>query len=1285
MSNPFNSNSDSASERILANYYKQLYGQDYNPVAGQGKTSSPEWNSDQKDSGSGWDKKESIWEKEIGWGSNSLTLSSAQRPTAENAKANSQAGSKAGQTASKTQSGNNAKTRSSKSSTKSSSKSQTSKSNSNTHSSNAQSNPQWGDAGNRARRQQKRKEAARSEHNEKEARSTRCEKTFNETADRIGLHSSKSRTPIGDADTHSNEKQFYKPGFFFFWFSVIVPSLFLLIETQTHILAGFAFDPFPTGSHVFLFSLIPASNLLVWLAVRMNVSRLYAIMALGSGMALGIAILYSLMLLPLTGEFLKYAPYLGFGLIGFAPLMSIPFTLFAGGTICTLADRQKTFFDAHQLKHLGHLIILVMVIAVELPSTMTRMHLSMAADAATQQQGIDWLRKWGNRDVLLRACYERGGRATDIIGSLYENQHKPVPVDTARSIYYRVTGVPFNAVSLPASFRSTIQHAGLVDDPAGLQADVGDEFDLDADIAGEMVSGVARGLSVSNSTITGTLNPDAGLASLDWTFTFENASRHAREARAKIVLPPGAVVTRATMWLNDLEKETTIMPRNLARATYQAAVTSHKRDPLLVSMANQDTILVQCYPVMKDELTKIRLHIVAPMQIDQADAALALPTFDERNFAFTVPHKVELTSTRELAMSGADLKAAGGKTGFSLNGNVDNSLLSRFAAITKTKRNSAFNVVNDGHHDVPPMALVAPMHYVKPKILTIVIDQSVTMAGYKNELVQGLRQLPNDIPVTLLAVRDGEHYLCKAAMPSSQAFKDAVAQLEKTECAGGQSNSLALYQAMMGSDIAEIAGKSSVLWIHAAQPVSTFQSDYLSQVLKRIRRVPALFDMQVASGPNEVLKESYDYPALVRVTRTGSLSHDMKRLFDSWIPDDAKEISFTVPSSLATTALTKPEIDLPRESAKDMSQLLAYQDAMNRYHKGDRMGAYRIADASHLVTPVSSAVVTDDVPVPEEKEKAAKAEEDQAKTKMFSSFMDAKRNVDSISEPMKSMKNPIDSAFENVTNQLNSLSSAAGSAGGDGAYYSSDGAPQQATSMMKQEYEAKMVAKPQERSRQFGARDAEEGYDSDDSSADRRYSGAKINAAPAAEPPVVPVSPPSSRVDGPYGGPVGGMSAGAGGGMVGAAGDAFSSQAVEGSQPMREESNFRAKDEVGNNEFLADKSEEMSNKKSLDMGQSSNYGQGANNAPVLQGATNGLVFHSKEMQYGPSGMEQQVIDGVNTAGTIKTEKSAVEQIKAKLLPEPDTTPMVIIVLIVGLTGIFLMTRRAARAEAGGNK
>ncbi|HMO23112.1 MAG TPA: hypothetical protein PKC98_19290, partial [Candidatus Melainabacteria bacterium] len=295
--------------------------------------------------------------------------------------------------------------------------------------------------------------------------------------------------PKDDRDTLSShpgrQEPIVRPGSGLVFFGVILPLLFMVYENQSHYLARSFFDPFPTFNHYLLFSLIPVSNFLTWLAARTTVNAVYSLTALGSGMSLGIAILYSLMLLPMAPVLLFHLP---FGLLLLAPLLSIPYILNAGKTICQIASRHDTFFDPHQFKHLGHIIILVMVIAVEAPSTLTRIHLAQANqhDQSNQKnsaEAISWLRTWGSGDVLLRACYERSGRATDLIGSLYEHQH-PVPIDKARDIYYRVYGIPFNSVPIPSSFRGTIQHAGLIADPAGLNEGAVDEFDLDPDIAG---------------------------------------------------------------------------------------------------------------------------------------------------------------------------------------------------------------------------------------------------------------------------------------------------------------------------------------------------------------------------------------------------------------------------------------------------------------------------------------------------------------------------------------------------------------------------------------------------------------------------------------------------------------------------------------------------------------------------------------------------------------------------------------------------------------------------------
>jgi hypothetical protein len=350
--------------------------------------------------------------------------------------------------------------------------------------------------------------------------------------------------------------------FWFLAFGVALPLLAVLVECTTHLCARQFFDPFPSPSYVMLFLLIPVTNCLICISQRVNLSDHYAALTLCSGMAAGVAMMYSLMFLPIL-PISALCVLVGVGFLGLSPLLSLPCSIIAGKAVCKLAG-EHTFFEPHQMVHLGHLIVLVMVVAIELPSTLTRVYLDAANRPETAPDSVDWLRHYGNQDVMLRACYERSGRATDVLGSLYQSAN-PLSVDAARNIFYRVTGKPFNSVPIPASARATIHHAGLVQDLAGVNATVDDEFDLDANIGGEAVSGQARGLSATETVMNVKVDPDALLAQLDWSIVLSNTSTYDREARGKLHLPPGAVLNRVTLKVGDKERDAEIMLRKKAR------------------------------------------------------------------------------------------------------------------------------------------------------------------------------------------------------------------------------------------------------------------------------------------------------------------------------------------------------------------------------------------------------------------------------------------------------------------------------------------------------------------------------------------------------------------------------------------------------------------------------------------------------------------------------------------------------------------------------------------------
>jgi len=798
------------------------------------------------------------------------------------------------------------------------------------------------------------------------------------------------------------------------FFGVLLPLAAVGFETTTHYCAQHFFDPFPSPAHIALFCLIPLTNYLAWLSTRRDLSPYFGVITLLSGMAMGIGVLYSLMFLPITPQACFATVFLGFGLLGLAPLLSLPCSWLSGQTVCGLATRHKTYFNPHQVEHIGHLIVLVMVVAVELPSTLTRIHLAEAADPNpfVAQSAVEWLRQFGRQEVMLRACYERSGRATDILGSLYESAH-PLNIDAARSIFYQVTGKPFNSVPLPASARATIQHAGLINDPAGLNAGVEDEFDLDADIAGEAVSGVARGLSVTNAKVLGSVDANPAVADLTWQFGFTNSSKYDREARAKVLLPQNAVIKKATLIVDNVERDATIMVRSAAREYYRSAVAERK-NPLLVSTCGPDQILVQCFPVKPNSTAQIKLAIAAPLEIAEDESAfLNMPTFMERNFQIDGKTSIDITSTRPMTAPDSGFEITTDAENQHLTGAMALTDLARFNGIIHFSRDTDQHMVWTPSTDAG-WALerqLTPRKYPKPNTVFIVIDGSQAMQQYMPDLLDGLNRVSElaEFPnarVTFVSDSPQQY----AALKTST-FASVLDLLKQQTCAGGQNNMPAVQEALKR---AQQQPGSAVLWIHAAQPIAYDDPTFTCKDFLKSFHQPLLYDMQVVSGPNEILNGVDATQALVRVSRSGSLSTDIARLFRSFVNGNAKP-EYNIEKS---EGLPQAELADSPEAKQNLSKIWGLQRIL-LIGNSHEPSCLKLAEMYQIVSPFSSAVVIDETPVVAQAATAVPI-----KTEPAGGLLE---------NAMKPLVKAKEAAFEKVTSQLNNLSMYAGSASSVGS------------------------------------------------------------------------------------------------------------------------------------------------------------------------------------------------------------------------------------------------------------
>ncbi len=755
------------------------------------------------------------------------------------------------------------------------------------------------------------------------------------------------------------EKPPKKPGIFLLFGGVILPTAAIAVELTTHMCAKSFFDPLPTPSHVLLFALIPLSNFLVWMAARRNMTDMLGMLTLGTGMAMGVAILYSLMFLPLVPLSVVAILWFGFGLLALSPLLAIPALWKSSKYAVHLSRHHKTYFDGHQLEHIGHLIILCTVVAVELPSTLTRMHIGEAAHSKEPVKAIEWLRSFGNQEVMLRACYERSGRATDILGSLYEVKN-PTSVNEAREIFYRVTGKPFNSVPLPASLRATRQNQGLLSDGESEEPNVEDEFDQDPDIAGETVSGVARGLSMNESKLAGFVDSNSCIADLMWNVTFGNTSKYDREVRSKILLPPGAVITNAFLIVDGTEREATVMGRSMARRRYRAAVAD-KKDPLLVSTCGADRVLLQLYPVAPESKIGVRLNIIAPLAVSEMNRVdLALPTFEERNFQVDIPTTINLKADKTLSSTARELKAQSGQLNCSIDGTLTTPELARFGAVVSVERDPKITQVIGSEYATFVGETIKKRTYPKPSQLTVVIDGSNGMSPHFESVLKELGQLPTDMRLKLVYVRDGLMTNDTNLFAETPAAREALLKkIGQIPCAGGQIN-----LPFVSSEIATAMNipDAAVLWLHAAQPIPGKLDKRLELNFRRLKK-PLLYDFAVAAGPNEVLSGLFACPGLVRVDRGGDVQSDLHRLFETWRYS-------TVNASTGGIEFFRKKATnevIPKASTT-LARLVAFDEIskIQTAHSGHRCSyarkAVQLSNQYHLVTAFSSAIITEPIP-----------------------------------------------------------------------------------------------------------------------------------------------------------------------------------------------------------------------------------------------------------------------------------------------------------------------------------
>jgi hypothetical protein len=722
-------------------------------------------------------------------------------------------------------------------------------------------------------------------------------------------------------------------------FGVLLPLGTVVFEFLTSACAGALFDPIPTVGHVALVTLVPLVNLAAWVAVWRREHRWRTALGWANGLAIGVALVYALLFLPATPFAVIGILVYGFGFVPLAALASFICAVILRGRL-----RRSGGQEAQPLPGLwrGLALSVTALTVLTLPMIITKVGLQMAASesARERERGIRWLRDWGQNEELLRACYGRTGRGGDIYA-----WGKYVSPEAARSIYYRVNGHAFNSVPPPRLY------AGR-----GRWNLVEEEFTWDEGQAGDAVAGRVRGLSLISSRQDAVIHPEPALAYLEWTLEFKNDSRLQREARAQLALPPGAVVSRLTLWIDGEEREAAFGGRSQVKTAYKEVVQK-RRDPVLVSTCGPDRVLVQCFPIPPGGgRMKLRLGITAPLVLATPDkGCLRWPCFAERNFSLgeDLQHSLWVESSQPVESTGGKLKTEQGKPGaYALRGQLrdddlwapSNSICARrpkdvSSAWTKDTREPDGQIIRQAIVERPRET---------PDRVVLVLDTTRGMEKCYPSIRAALSRLPANTEVALLLAQNG----CVEAIPIKRVATNLSARMAQFElrASGGQDNLPALVRA---GDLAAQAKAGVIVWVHGPQPMLLDSVEDLRQRFERSGTPPLLLEAQTQPGPNRIVEALDGLKGVRPVERLGELGDDLARLFDGW-SGHASSLSVVRERTGPPSASTRPE---GAETSMHLARLWAAEEVSRLCAARHFTEATQLAVRYQLVTPISGAVV----------------------------------------------------------------------------------------------------------------------------------------------------------------------------------------------------------------------------------------------------------------------------------------------------------------------------------------
>jgi hypothetical protein len=727
-----------------------------------------------------------------------------------------------------------------------------------------------------------------------------------------------------------------RPGWIFLILAVIYPLAVIAVELYTNMCAAAFFDPMPTIYHNILVFLVPFSNYLLWLKLRsddnLNVGKLLLL----SAVSIGVAVYYATIFLPLIPIGVIAIAFYGIGLLPLAPIVSLVMTSSLYYRLKTKCDVQ-TGKRSYLLKGISTAIIALILLDVPTAATYFGVGLAASKSGETRENGIQLLRLFGDRDLLLRLCYDGSRRATGLLSfaAIRFSEHGSISSAKSRELFYQVTGDTFNMYPAPYTGKSWSRFGG---------------FTFDADQGGTGVGGRVKGLNLVLSRLDGSVDSDDGVAYLEWVLEFRNSSLRQREARLQIALPPGGVVSRASLWVNGEEREAAFAGRAKVRQAYQSIVRT-RRDPLLVTTSGVDRILAQAFPVPPNGGTiKFRIGITAPMELQGLErVSVVLPAIVDRNFSIgeEVEHAVWIEGKHPLKTDLPNIEShLVTPQLFRINGSISDKDLAVTRKVLTSQRDASVTqrISRFGENEAVVQNIVNE-EPISTDAMLIVVDGSNKVGPNIEAIINALDRIPSGKRVGLIVAGSDGAAVEIAEWSASQKSK-IEAVLRKAKFVGGQDNTPALASAIKHLEQYESA---ELLWIHSPQPIRFRGTrSLLEQGLDRLTRLPKISLYSLQSGPNKLLNDAKWALISRTIPRLGSVEEDLGGFFETLYSTSSRQVFQRTVGDSGLMSVT---------GSQHIARLWARDQVRSLLENNDKNNAINLAANYQLVTAVSGAVV----------------------------------------------------------------------------------------------------------------------------------------------------------------------------------------------------------------------------------------------------------------------------------------------------------------------------------------